>query len=235
MMRLIGPALRARSGDPHWDKVVLLLQDGSILDRSLHGRATGAINAGVTQDSTEWTYAGLKSVKLVCSSSREAVYFSGMPQMGTQDWTIEMAVRVVGNTGQDNFYPFYDAGGGNGAGLTLRGPPNSGSGMRRTMNGGASGGIGANKTFTDFEFYICTERVGRYLYHSYDGVVGGGALDLGSTSYSINAPTNTPGIGGPPSTAGTYTAYVAMYRATYGVARYGGADFTPPNGALPIG
>lgn len=237
MMRLIGPALRARSGDPLWSYVRLLLQDGVGDDLSSYGTSVIA-GTGAVVESTEWTYNGLKTFKLIGTDQSSSIRF-GIPDLGTQDWTWEIAWRCTAA----NSYWFADNLGNNASGLRLQ--VGSSAGDKRivlatntTGTAAPNGAKGSVSTDIGPSYplaaYLCAERVGRYIYLSANGVVIGSS-DLGYAGYVIQSATSTPRFGQQVAVANSWTAYAGQCRLTLGVARYAGGNFTPPTGPFPIG
>lgn len=219
--------------DPCWDNVVLLIQDGVIADQSK--AATTVTGNNATAGSSSWMFNGLKSAYTFgnnTSSQNSSVRFA-IPNLGTNDWTIEGACSASAQ----GAYLFADNLGGNASGLMIQlggggTPPrfivtadndnNSGTGT----TGGQSGNFSAAFPWSG---YWCVERKGRYLYCSVGGIVVS-TFDLGSAGYSIAAPASTPRFGQQSSVTGSWDMYMAMYRITLGVARYDGASFPVPTG-----
>lgn len=239
MMRMVGPALRAGL-DPYWANVVLLLQDGSMVDASDAQTEVTVVGTSTARPvgSTAQLDGSLTTVKIRNANVQAPALACNIPALGAQDWTFEVYAYLTG----PYFALWTDAKdtslgtpyGGLSVTISQSGSPIVDTMVNRNSSSPALTNTAALGTFP-FGGYFCVERKGRYVYTSFNGTIRSTA-DLGSASVSLASPERTPRIGDWQSDAGSgWELYVGRLRWTLGVARYNGADFTPPTGLLPVG
>lgn len=221
-------------GDPHFDKVSLLLpcdgDEGSklITDSSLEQRPMSVSGAAsITKTVTSF---GRGCLKFTGSAGAVSTPMDSSLQLGSGDFTVEMRVHIT-QSAQTSDYPrviavgdYQQPGGWN---IVYLKPSASlfldfyGSG---TTVLGLSCGAPINGEWNHLAFSRSGTTVRTFL----NGVV----IATGVSSFDLNSQSNCA-LGAYDANAGSYLAgYVSDVRITKGIARYTG-NFTPPVAALP--
>jgi len=220
--------------DPLWANVVLLLQGGTLTDKSSYARTV--TSSGSTLNDATWTKNGVNSIKIQSVFLGQNGYVtwprSAELQFGTAPFCIEGWFKTDSASGVD-MYLYTDrlGGGGDPLAWSLYRLGATGTQIINTNNS-SNTAIGPSLT-VPAEFYACLERVGDTLYGSINGVVA--TPKVLTAGYSFNAPVHDARIGLAEATSNSWILRLAQFRVTMGASRYGGTNFTPPALTFPEG
>jgi hypothetical protein len=217
--------------DPMFGLTQLIIQGGTAVDQSSKARTLAF--SGATQNSSAWTFNGQNTIKLTADSGNSSIAWDPTgAQLSNRNFTYEVAVNSDGGV-----HLYVDALGNSSAGLNMRTATTGTTGWTGGLNGNPQGMGGTLTTYPLGPGYFCLERVGRFMYTSWNGVITS-TVDLGSTGFTFNNASINPRIGEDIATSSPFVGgfcHIGQLRLTMDGTRYGGANFTVPTGLFPLG